>query len=481
MARMKVLMALALALPLSGAGLRDQVRQYRVANETQITDELMRFLSIPNLASDRENIERNAQAIESMLQQRGIPAKLLRIEGAPPVVVGDLKKPGAKRTIAFYAHYDGQPVNPAQWDTPPWQPVINGDRIYARSASDDKAPIVAMLAAIDALRAAKVTPQVNLRFVFEGEEEAGSEHLGQYLDKFPQELSADAWMLCDGPVHQSGRQLLYFGARGVTGVEMTVYGPRRALHSGHYGNWAPNPIVTLTWLLASMRDREARILIDGFYDDVRPLTGAEKTALAAAPPFDREIQRDLQLGRTEGSGSLNERILQPAMNLRGFSGGQVGELASNSIPTEASASIDFRLVPAQTPERVHELVERHIARQGFHIVRDVPDAETRMSHPNVIRVVWGHGYPAARTAMDSPLARQTIAVVRELTGADPVLLPSLGGSIPMYLFQRGGTVPVIGVPIVNHDNNQHAANENLRLQNLWNGVELFAALFAGLR
>ena len=338
-----------------------------------------------------------------------------------------------------------------------------------------------MLAAIDALRSARVTPQVNLRFVFEGEEEAGSPHLEQYLEKFAQELSADAWMLCDGPVHQSGKQLLYFGARGVTGVELTVYGPRRALHSGHYGNWAPNPIVTLTALLASMRDREGRILIDGFYDDVRPLTEVEKRALAAAPPYDREIQRDLQLGRTEGSGSLNERILQPAMNLRGFSGGQVGEQASNSIPTDASASIDFRLVPAQTPEHVHELVERHLAKQGFHIVRDTPDAETRMSHPNVIRVVWGHGYPAARTAMDSTLARQTIEMVRDATGADPVLLPSLGGSIPMYLFQRGGVVPVIGVPIVNHDNNQHAANENIRLQNLWNGIELFAALFAGLR
>ena len=477
---MRLLIVLLLALPVS-ADLNTTVRRYRTANETQITNELVRFLSIPNLARDRENIERNASAIEAMLRKRGIPVRLLRIEGAPPVVVGDLVKPGAKRTIAFYAHYDGQPVNASQWETPPWQPVIKGDRIYARSASDDKAPIVAMLAAIDALRSAHVTPQVNLRFVFEGEEEAGSPHLEQYLEKFREELSADAWMLCDGPVHQSGEQLLYFGARGVTGVELTVYGPRRALHSGHYGNWAPNPILTLASLLASMRDREGRILIDGYYEHVRPLTDVEKRALAAAPPYDREIQRELQLGRTEGSGSLNERILQPAMNLRGFTGGQVGELASNSIPTEASASIDFRLVPAQTPEAVHELVERHIARQGFHIVRDAPDAETRMSHPNVIRVVWGHGYPAARTAMDSALARQTIELVRDVTGSDPVLLPSLGGSIPMYLFQRGGVVPVIGVPIVNHDNNQHAANENLRLQNLWNGIELFAALFAGLR
>jgi acetylornithine deacetylase/succinyl-diaminopimelate desuccinylase-like protein len=479
---------LAASLPLAAATPADvaaQARQYRTARESQILDELVQFLAIPNLARDAANIERNAQAIVAMFAKRNVPARLLTIEGAPPIVVADLKAPGAKKTIAFYAHYDGQPADPSQWETTPWTPVmkeVRGEkRIYARSASDDKGPIVAMLAAIDALRASKIAPAVNLRFVFEGEEEAGSPHLAQYLERFATDLAADAWMLCDGPVHQSGRQLLYFGARGVTDVELTVYGPGRALHSGHYGNWAPNPIVTLMHLLTSMRDNDGRILIEDYDADVRPLTAVEKEALAAAPPYDREIQRELALGRTEGKETLNERILLPALNLRGFSGGRVAELASNSIPTEARASIDFRLVPAQTPERVHELVERHIAKKGFHIVRDLPDAATRQAHPNVIRVEWGHGYPAARTPMDSAVARQVTAIVREAAGHDPVRLPSLGGSIPMYLFQAGGKVPVIGVPIVNHDNNQHAANENLRLQNLWNGIEIFAALFAGLK
>ena len=466
----------------------DAARRHRVAHEQAIVDELVQFLAIPNVASDTPNIEKNAEALVAMLARRGLEARLLRVEGAPPLVVADLVSPRATRTIAFYAHYDGQPVDPSQWNTPPWEPAIRPagpltpeSRIYARSASDDKSPIIAALAALDALRAAKITPSVNLKFVFEGEEEAGSPHLDRYLETFAAELSPDAWLMADGPVHQSRKPLLFFGVRGVTGAELTVYGPARALHSGHYGNWAPNPIVLLSHVIASMRDTEGRILIDGYYDDVTPVSAAEKEALRRAPQSDEAIQRDLALGRTEGAGAtLNEQILKPALNVRGIAGGHVGERASNSIPTEARASIDLRLVPAQTPERARMLVERHIAKLGFHIVRDTPDAATRAAHAKIMKVVWGPGYPAARTSMDLPISKRVIAVATAVAGEEPVLLPSLGGSIPIHLFQRGGRVPVIGIPIVNHDNNQHAANENLRLQNLWDGIELYAALFAAL-
>ncbi|HSP13643.1 MAG TPA: M20/M25/M40 family metallo-hydrolase [Thermoanaerobaculia bacterium] len=451
-----------------------RVREYRIANEPAITQELIAFLGIPNLASDAVAIEKNAQAIRQMFGKRGIDAHLLRLGTAPPLVVADLHAPGATRTIGFYAHYDGQPVDPSQWSNPPWQPVVRDGRVYARSASDDKAPIVAMLVALDAITASRITPGVNLKFVLEGEEEAGSPHLPAYLEKYAGDLRVDAWMLCDGPVHQSRKPLLYFGARGVIDVEVTVYGPARPLHSGHYGNWAPNPIVALTHLIDSMRDTDARILIEHFYDDVLPLSAVERDAIGRVASFDPSIRTELALGRTEGP-SLNEQILKPALNLRGFAAGNVGEKASNSIPAEARASIDFRLVPNQSPERVQKLVEQHIEKQGFFIVRDRPDEATRLGHPNVVQMVWGTGYPAARTAMDSAIAKR----VMTLSGPDTVILPSLGGSIPMYLFTRGGT-PVIGVPIVNHDNNQHAANENLRLQNLWDGIELFARLFAGL-
>ncbi len=481
-------------------------RDYRSRHEREIVTEFMALLSIPNVASDTANIEKNANALLAMFVRRGAEARLLRIEGAPPLVFAVIPARNAKTTIAFYAHYDGQPVDPPHWISPPWQPVLTPphpalratlsplagrgqgegyidpeSRIYARSVSDDKAPIMAMLAALDALRAAKTAPAVNLKFVFEGEEEAGSPHLGGYFDRFANELSADAWMLCDGPVHQSRRMQLYFGARGVTGLDITVYGPLRPLHSGHYGNWAPNPIVTLTHLIDSMRDTEGKILIPGFYDDVAPLTDIERDALAAIPNIDRDLSRQLGLGRTEGQGkSLNELILMPALNLRGIAAGAVGESASNSITTEARASIDFRLVPAQTPEKVRERVERHIAAQNFFIVGDTPDMATRTAHPNVAKLVWGPGYPASRTSMDLPISRRVATVLTQATGVSPYLLPSLGGSVPMYLFQRGGS-PVVGLPIVNHDNNQHAANENLRIQNLWDGIEIFAVLFTNLR
>ena len=449
----------------------------------------MKFLAIPNLASDRENIAKNADAIAEMFTQRGASVRQLRIEGAPPIVIADLRAPGAKQTIAFYAHYDGQPVDPAQWSAPPWQPVIKPpgplgaeSRIYARSASDDKAPIVAMLAALDALRAASIKPSVNLRFVFEGEEEAGSPHLAAYLDKFPQDTAADAWVLCDGPVHQSRRMQLYFGARGVTDLELTTYGPSRPLHSGHYGNWAPNPIVALTHLIDSMRDADGRILIPGFYDDIVPLTPAEQQALREIPNVDDDLKRELSLGRTEGSGrGLNELILQPALNLRGISSGQVGQRASNTIQSEARASIDFRLVPAQTPDSVRERVESFLTDQGWFIVRETPDPVARLAHAKIVRLNWGAGYPPARTSLDLPIAKQMASIMTDALGGAPVRMPSLGGSIPMYLFQRGGRTPVIGLPIVNHDNNQHAANENVRLQNLRDGIEVFAALFAALK
>jgi acetylornithine deacetylase/succinyl-diaminopimelate desuccinylase-like protein len=353
-------------------------------------------------------------------------------------------------------------------------------RIYARSAGDDKAPIVAMLAALDALHAAGRAPAFNLRLVFEGEEEAGSPHLAAYLTKYPEVLRPDAWVLCDGPVHQSRRPLLFFGARGTTSVDLTVYGPIKGLHDGHYGNWVPNPIVRLTHLIDSLRDEGGRILIAGFDDDVRPPTPAELAAADAMPAVEPELRREFQIGATEGEGRpLNELLLRPALNVRGLVAGHVGAQASNTIWTEAEASIDFRLVPDETPESVAAKVERHLAAQGYTIVRDTPDAATRLAHPKLVKVSWGPGYPPARTPLDLPLSLELAAIMRA-AGHDPVLQPTSGGSIPMYLFQQPNNTPVICLPIANHDDNQHAANENLRLQNLWDGIELFAALFAEL-
>jgi acetylornithine deacetylase/succinyl-diaminopimelate desuccinylase-like protein len=470
---------------------------WRLNHERDIVAEFADLLSIPNLASDSANIQRNADAIRALCEKRKLATRVLTLDGAPPVVVADLPAPNAKRTIAFYAHYDGQPVDPSQWKTDPWKPVVrdrDGNdvdwrnaksidpewRLFGRSSGDDKAAIIAMLAAIDALRDQRIAPTVNLRFFFEGEEEAGSPHLAEYLKKYPDVAHPDAWVFCDGPVHQSRRMELVFGARGSVGLELTVYGPVKALHDGHYGNWVPNPIVRLTHLIDSMRDENGRILIKGFYDNVRPISGAEKEALAKIPNVEADLRREFQIASTEGNAkSLNELIMLPALNLRGIQAGHVAAQAANQIPTEARASIDFRLVPDETPDSIKPLVERHITEQGYTIVHETPDAATRQAKPKLIKMDWEAGYPASRTPLDLPLSRE-LAEIMTAAGHEPVLLPTSGGSLPIYLFEAASKAPVIAFPIANHDNNQHAANENLRLQNLWDGVDVFAAFFRGL-
>ncbi len=478
------------------AAIARDARAWRVKHEQKVIAELAELAAIPCLASDLPNIERNAAALKTLCEKRGLTVQLLRLENVPPIVVADLRA-GADKTIAFYAHYDGQPVDPARWKSDPWKPVMrDGEgrdvdwrkakaldpewRLFARAVSDDKAPIIAMLAALDALRAANIKPAFNLRFVFEGEEEAGSPHLAEYLSKYPDALRPDAWILCDGPVHQSRRAALFFGARGTTDLELTTYGPAKGLHDGHYGNWVPNPAAAMAQLISSMRDEQGRILIDGFYDNVQPISAAERDALAAIPNIEGELRQTFQIGATEGSGKpLNELLMMPAVNVRGLESGQVREKAANVIPTHAHASIDFRLVPNLTPESIRPLVERHFESRGYTIVRGEPDAEMRRTTPKLLRVQWGAGYPAARTPLDLPLSRE-VSTIMATAGHEPVRLPTIGGSIPMYLFQQPNGTPTIGLPIVNHDNNQHAADENLRLQNLWDGIEIFAALFAGL-
>jgi acetylornithine deacetylase/succinyl-diaminopimelate desuccinylase-like protein len=490
----------------TGAGrtVREAARSFRVAHDNAIVGELDQFLAIPNLASDSIGIRRNAQRLAEMMTARGIKTKLLEsASGAPPVVYGELTAPGATKTVVFYAHYDGQPVDAAQWVTKPWEPVLRDGpaelggkvipipgtpgrmrgewRLYARSASDDKAPIEAMLTAIDALHAAAIPPSVNLKLFFEGEEEAGSGHLHDLLVRNAGLLRADAWLFGDGPIHQSRRQQVVLGVRGVTGVELTVYGPSHGLHSGHYGNWAPNPVTRLANLIASMRNDDGRILIKRYYDDVVPITAVERRTIAHIPPVDSAMRVETQLAATEANDApLVQRIMLPALNLRGIRGGGVGSTASNTIPTEATASIDFRLVPRQTPEHVRELVEAHLRSRGYFIVDHPPTAAERLAHPKLVKVAWEAGYPATRVAVDSPLSQAVIRATQDASDAPVVTLPTMGGSLPMYEFERVLRTPLIVLPIVNHDNNQHASNENLRLQNLFDGIEVYASVLASV-
>jgi acetylornithine deacetylase/succinyl-diaminopimelate desuccinylase-like protein len=228
-----------------------------------------------------------------------------------------------------------------------------------------------------------------------------------------------------------------------------------------------------------MRDDDGRIKIMGFYDDVRPLTAAGRRAIAALPPVDSALRVSLGLARTEADNALlAERIMQPALNVRGLRVGGVRETGANVISSEAHASFDFRLVPAQTPERVRELVERHIRALGYHIVSAPPDSAARRAHPKIAKLEWESGYPASRASLDSPFAQALLRAVSAGTERPPLTVPTLGGSGPTYHFEQVLGVPMVVLPIVNSDNNQHGANENLRLGNLWDGIELYAALMA---
>ncbi len=492
---------------ISSAQVVQEVRDYRMDNEDRIVRELAEFLSIPNVASDTPNIQKNAERLVEMLEARGIETHLLPITGRGPVVFGKLISPEATRTVIFYAHYDGQPVDPAAWtDGKPFEPALRSDsieaggkripfpensakqpavykddwRIYARSASDDKSPIVALLAALDALRAKKIPLKVNLKVIFEGEEEAGSTNLERTLELHKNLLGGDLLITADGPVHQSGRQLVFFGNRGDIGLDITVYGPVRALHSGHYGNWAPNPAMELSRLLASMRDANGRVLIDGYYDDVTPLSELEKKTISEMPVNDADLEKELGIAKPEGAGKkLVELLQEPSLNVRGMSSAYVGEKAQNVVPDKAEASIDARLVKGEDPHKKFEQIAAFIKKQGYFVIDHEPSMEERRTHALIAKVVDQGGYRASRTAMDLPASKALVKVVQGAAGGDTVIAPTLGGSVPMYIFEDLG-LPWIGVPIVNYDNHQHSSDENLRLGHLWRGMEIYAAILADL-
>ena len=477
----------------------DPVTAYRQAHEAAILRDFAELLRLPNVAGDTENIRRNAEHIRGQLEKRGARAELWQQDGASPIVYGELDAPGAERTLGIYVHYDGQPVDPKNWTHPPFEPTLYtaaieaggkprpfpeaGEptdpewRIYARSAGDDKAPLPALFTALDALNEAGIARTSNLKFLFEGEEEAGSPHLRAYLEQHRDQLDVDLWLICDGPSHQSRRPQLVFGVRGVTGFEITVYGATRNLHSGHYGNWSPNPALMLAQLLASMKDDDGKVLVEGFYDSTAAVGEAERAAIAALPEVDDALRRELGLAATEaGSALLAERILLPSLNIRGFSSGGVGETARNVIPKTATASLDVRLAKGNDPEAMIDLVEAHVRRQGYLVVRADPDLETRLGHSKIARIEREGGYKAARTEMDLAVVRQVIAAAERASREELVLLPTLGGSLPLYLFTELLAMPVVIVPIANHDNNQHAPDENLRLANLWYGIDLMGSL-----
>ncbi len=480
------------------------IRKYGTKNAGTIINEFTEFLSIPNVAADTAGQLKTAAFIMAMMNKRGIQkVQLLHAStaGVPPVVYGEVMVPGAKQTLIFYAHYDGQPVNPAQWakGLEPFQPKLfsnalnkagtnipfpadgnynNEWRIYARGASDDKGGVAAILNAYDAVIKSGLKPGYNLKFFFEGEEEAGSIHLNEILDKYRALLQSDLWIICDGPVHQTGNKQIVFGVRGDTHVDVTVYASKRPLHSGHYGNWAPNPAMMLVKLLSSMKDDDGRVTIKGFYDDVTPLSSSERKALDEVPSVDEQMKKELGISGLEMKGiTLGDAINLPSLNINGIQSGNVGKMASNQIPTYASAVIDLRLVMGNDWQRQQQKVIDHIKAQGYYVTADEPTDEERTKYAKIIKVTTGKdAINAQRTSMDLPIVQKVIAAVKSSSNGQVVLQPTMGGSLPLYVFEKYLGARTITVPIANYDNNQHAENENIRIGNLFEGIETMGSL-----
>lgn len=493
---MKIMgIVLAVAATLGHAQDRAAVQQFIASHQRQIVDEFADLLSIPNVGTDRAGIRRNTEFLLAMLQRHGLKAELLETAGNP-LVYAEKNVPGASRTLLFYIHYDGQPVDSPKWkqEGGPFRPMMRDGRmedgakpipgfaaldrfsdnwrIYARSASDDKAPIVALCFALDAMGP---NLRSNIHIVIDGEEEMGSPSLTAAIARYRNKLKASLLLILDGPVHASGRPTLSFGARGIVTVDLTVFGPKMALHSGHYGNWIPNPGIRLAQLLASMKDEQGRTVIKDFYSDVPPLTAEQRKVLKSVPDDEPALLKLFGVARPDAVGeSLQEAIQFPSLNVRGIRSGYVDE-PRTIIPPDATAAIDIRLVKETPSARMVEYLRRHIEAQGYYVISGDPDDNLRMRYPKLARLKTSEAQEAFRTEPEAPESVEVTRALARIWGADPVRIRTMGGTVPIAPFIRELGLPAIGIPIVNFDNNQHADNENLRLGNLWSGIVTLAA------
>jgi acetylornithine deacetylase/succinyl-diaminopimelate desuccinylase-like protein len=502
MMALRRLVVVAMATPLMLAAPSSdvlRVREWRAKNERQILAELMQLVAVPNLAANRPDIAKNADLLTSMFEKRGFQVSRWETAGSP-IVFARRDAATARGSIVFYMHYDGQPSNPAEWTLgAPFKPAaFNGKtaidlfagsspvdpnvRIYGRSTSDDKGPIVALLAALDGLQAAKADIAWNLRVVLDGEEEAGSPNFDATVIRHATDVKSDLAVVVDSPRHPSGLPTVFYGSRGGVTATVKVYGATGDLHSGNYGNFVTDPTMALARLLASMKDARGNVTIENFYDDVVPLTAVERRALDEIPNIDRTLLDEFGLAQSEHPDSRIElQHNRPTLSITGVESGAVYAGARSAIPGSASARIEMRLVKGLTAERQLQRLVTHIRRQGFHVIETEPDAATRRTHALIARVTRsGAGFPIGKAAMDDARTAIAVAAIRSLDQG-LVQLPTIGGSLPFATFSDTLALPTLGLAVVNFDNNQHAANENIRVGHLWEAIDIFAALLTTRR
>ena len=458
---------------------------------------LKEVLSIPNDAFHPKWIEKNVVWAEQQFSQRGFTTQRLNTPTVP-LVLASQNFPGATKTVLVYLQMDGQPVDPSRWDQKdPYAPVLkqrneNGKwkaldwsninqyeddwRIFARSASDAKGPVVMFLTAMDALQSIGTSPGFNLKVILDFEEELGSPHLPQAVNKNREKLEADMLVIFDGPMHRLNKPTLTFGARGIMTVELTTYGPVVPQHSGHFGNYVPNPAFKLAKLLASMKDDNGRVLIPGYYDGI-VLDDKTKAILKATPHNEKQLQEVIQVGKFDRVGpNYQEAIQYPSLNVRGMQSGWINEKVRTIIPAWAKAEIDVRIVKESSPKRLASLIQKHIVDQGYLVLDREPTKNERLTHPKIATFTYKIAYQSFRTPLDSPIGQWLRSAILRGFGHEPIRIRMSGGSIPISSFVNTLNLPAVTVPTVNRDNNQHSPNENIRLGNYRDGIKTIIAI-----
>lgn len=476
------------------------VREWRMDHERQIIDSYLQLLRLPNVARNDGDVSANADLLVELFRAQGFDvttsAAVYAEDARAPVVIARYAAQQALGTLLLYIHYDGQPVNAELWTLcPPFEPCLAADgevvpltesltridpdwRIYGRSASDDKAPIMSLLQAMQALRATGQAPRWNLLVFLDGQEESGSANFRRYLAEHGDGIEADLAIALDGPRHPSTLPTMYYGVRGGASLVLKVHTAQQDLHSGNYGNWAPDPSVALANLLVSMKAPDGRILIDGFYDQVTPLTTMEQQALASIPDIETDLAATFGIASPEQQGQrLEAKLNLPTLNILAMdSGGGFAAPSRTAIPGFAQARIAMRLVNGIDPQTQLQTVIDHIRRQGYEVLENrEPTLAERQAFPLLASVYFSGGRAATRVSMEEPLGL-SVARALALDGITPVRLPTLGGSLPFGDFSDGLGIPTVGVALVNHDNNQHGPDENLRVLNLWQGIEILARI-----
>ena len=467
--------------------------------------EYLELLSIPNDSIRPADIQRNAAWLEAAFAKRGFAARQLENKGRPLVFAEYGGNRAPKKTILFYIHFDGQPVIPSQWaQKDPWQPVVKRRgpdgkwaevdraellkpgfdpelRVFARSSSDDKGPIMMFLAVFDLLRAKKIEPAVNVKVLLDSEEEVNSPGIASVVAANAALLAADGVVLLDGPVHATGRPTISFGNRGVVTATLTVYGPRAPLHSGHFGNWVPNPAIRLARLLASMKDEDGRIAVPGWYSRTN-LADSDRKVLADVPDDEAALKKRTGIAAPEKVGATYQESLQyPSLNVRGLASAGVGEKAANIVPRDAVAELDLRTTVESDPRFLLDLLKKHVEAQGYHLVDKEPTDEERARWPKLATFHADLPAEAARQPFDSPIGRwASSAIEKAWEGAGSntqlVRIRMMGGTLPTHEIVGPLKAPFVQAPVVNPDNNQHAYDENLRMGHYLSGMRTMAGL-----